>query len=102
MRWTIGPRTAPGRRVTNIVMMGMGEPLYNFDIVKSALAIVMDGDALALCKRRVTLSTAGVVPMIPRAGNEIGSIAGDFAACGDATRSATRSCRSTRNIRLPN
>jgi 23S rRNA (adenine2503-C2)-methyltransferase len=67
------PSTAPGRKVTNIVMMGMGEPLYNFDNVKSALAIAMDGDAIALSKRRVTLSTAGVVPMIPRAGNEIGS-----------------------------
>jgi len=67
------PSTAPGRSVTNIVMMGMGEPLYNFDNVKAALAIAMDGDAVALSKRRVTLSTAGVVPMIPRAGDEIGS-----------------------------
>src|ERR1700748_3391989 len=67
------PSTAPGRKVTNIVMMGMGEPLYNFDNVKAALAIAMDGDAIALSKRRVTLSTAGVVPMIPRAGDEIGS-----------------------------
>jgi 23S rRNA (adenine2503-C2)-methyltransferase len=67
------PSTAPGRSVTNIVMMGMGEPLYNFDNVKQALAIAMDGDAIALSKRRVTLSTAGVVPMIPRAGTEIGS-----------------------------
>ena len=67
------PSTAPGRKVTNVVMMGMGEPLYNFDHVKAALAIVMDGDALALSKRRVTLSTAGVVPMIARAGHEIGS-----------------------------
>jgi 23S rRNA (adenine2503-C2)-methyltransferase len=67
------PSTAPGRKVTNIVMMGMGEPLYNFDNVKQALAIAMDGDAIALSKRRVTLSTAGVVPMIPRAGDEIGS-----------------------------
>jgi 23S rRNA (adenine2503-C2)-methyltransferase len=67
------PSTAPGRKVTNIVMMGMGEPLYNFDNVKAALAIAMDGDAIAMSKRRVTLSTAGVVPMIPRAGNEIGS-----------------------------
>jgi 23S rRNA (adenine2503-C2)-methyltransferase len=67
------PSTAPGRSVTNIVMMGMGEPLYNFDNVKAALAIAMDGDAIALSKRRVTLSTAGVVPMIARAGNEIGS-----------------------------
>ncbi|HVW72616.1 MAG TPA: 23S rRNA (adenine(2503)-C(2))-methyltransferase RlmN [Rhizomicrobium sp.] len=67
------PSTAPDRKVTNIVMMGMGEPLYNFDNVKQALAAVTDGDGLALSKRRVTLSTAGVVPMIPRAGNEIGS-----------------------------
>jgi 23S rRNA (adenine2503-C2)-methyltransferase len=61
------------RKVTNVVMMGMGEPLYNFDNVKAALHIVIDGDGLALSRRRVTLSTAGVVPMIPRAGNEIGS-----------------------------
>ena len=67
------PSTAPGRKVTNVVMMGMGEPLYNFDNVKAALAIVMDGDGLALSRRRVTLSTAGVVPMIARAGSEIGS-----------------------------
>jgi 23S rRNA (adenine2503-C2)-methyltransferase len=61
------------RKITNVVMMGMGEPLYNFEHVKSALAIVADGDGLALSKRRITLSTAGVVPMIERAGNEIGS-----------------------------
>jgi 23S rRNA (adenine2503-C2)-methyltransferase len=67
------PSTAPDRKVTNVVMMGMGEPLYNFDNVKAALAAVSDGDGLALSKRRVTLSTAGVVPMIPRAGHEIGS-----------------------------
>jgi 23S rRNA (adenine2503-C2)-methyltransferase len=67
------PSTAPGRKVTNVVMMGMGEPLYNFDNVKAALAIVTDGDGLALSKRRVTLSTAGVVPMIARAGAEIGA-----------------------------
>ena len=67
------PTTGPDRRVTNVVMMGMGEPLYNFDNVKAALALVTDGDGLALSKRRVTLSTAGVVPMIKRAGDEIGS-----------------------------
>jgi len=67
------PSTKEDRRVTNVVMMGMGEPLYNFENVKTALAIVADGDALALSKRRVTLSTAGVVPMIKRAGEEIGS-----------------------------
>jgi len=67
------PSTGVNRRITNVVMMGMGEPLYNFDNVRSAMSIVADGDALALSKRRVTLSTAGVVPMIPRAGEEIGS-----------------------------
>ena len=67
------PSTAENRRITNVVMMGMGEPLYNFDNVKAALAIVADGDGLALSKRRITLSTAGVVPMIEGAGNEIGS-----------------------------
>src|SRR5271168_3334847 len=67
------PSTQPGRSITNIVMMGMGEPLYNFDNVKAALGIVIDGSAIALSRRRVTLSTAGVVPMIPRAGSEIGS-----------------------------
>ncbi len=67
------PSTGENRRVTNVVMMGMGEPLYNFDNVKAALTIVADGDGLALSKRRITLSTAGVVPMIARAGAEIGS-----------------------------
>jgi 23S rRNA (adenine2503-C2)-methyltransferase len=68
------PSTGENRRITNVVMMGMGEPLYNFDNVKTALAIVADGDGLALSKRRITLSTAGVVPMIARAGAEIGSM----------------------------
>jgi 23S rRNA (adenine2503-C2)-methyltransferase len=67
------PSTKENRRITNVVMMGMGEPLYNFDNVKAALAIVANGDGLALSKRRITLSTAGVVPMIERAGREIGS-----------------------------
>jgi 23S rRNA (adenine2503-C2)-methyltransferase len=64
--------TPEGRMLTNIVMMGMGEPLYNFDNVRDALAIVMDGDGLGLSKRRITLSTSGVVPMMARAGTEIG------------------------------
>ncbi|MBV9571657.1 MAG: 23S rRNA (adenine(2503)-C(2))-methyltransferase RlmN [Alphaproteobacteria bacterium] len=67
------PSTGENRRLTNVVMMGMGEPLYNFENVKAALAIVADGDGLALSRRRITLSTAGVVPMIKRAGDEIGS-----------------------------
>ena len=64
--------SAEGRMLTNIVMMGMGEPLYNFDNVRDALKIVMDGDGLGLSKRRITLSTSGVVPMMARAGEEIG------------------------------
>ena len=64
--------TADGRLLTNIVMMGMGEPLYNFDHVRDALTLVMDGDGLALSKRRITLSTSGVIPMMERCGQEIG------------------------------
>ena len=63
---------ADGRLLTNIVMMGMGEPLYNFDNVRDALTLVMDGEGLALSKRRITLSTSGVVPMMERCGEEIG------------------------------
>ncbi|KGF67528.1 50S rRNA methyltransferase [Hoeflea sp. BAL378] len=63
---------AEGRKITNIVMMGMGEPLYNFENVKKALLIAADGDGLALSKRRITLSTSGVVPEIVRTGEEIG------------------------------
>ena len=61
-----------GRKVSNIVMMGMGEPLYNFENVKEALLIASDGDGLSLSKRRITLSTSGVVPFIARTGEEIG------------------------------
>ncbi len=67
-----GGYSADGRLLTNIVMMGMGEPLYNFDNVRDALKLVMDGDGLALSKRRITLSTSGVVPMMARCGEEIG------------------------------
>jgi len=61
-----------GRLVSNVVMMGMGEPLYNFDNVKEALLVAADGEGIGLSKRRITLSTSGVVPMIKRAGAEIG------------------------------
>ena len=67
-----GHYTADGRLLTNIVMMGMGEPLYNFDHVRDALNLVMDGDGLALSKRRITLSTSGVIPAMERCGEEIG------------------------------
>jgi 23S rRNA (adenine2503-C2)-methyltransferase len=73
-RDTLGewPSQPEGRMLSNIVMMGMGEPLYNFDNVRDALKIVMDGDGLGLSRRRITLSTSGVVPMMERAGEEIG------------------------------
>jgi 23S rRNA (adenine2503-C2)-methyltransferase len=65
---------AGGRYITNVVLMGMGEPLYNFDNVKAAMEIVADGDGLSLSRRRITLSTSGVVPEIVRAGHEIGTM----------------------------
>ena len=68
----VGVGAAENRAITNVVMMGMGEPLYNFDNVKQALHIVSDGDGIAISKRRITLSTAGVVPEIKRCGDEIG------------------------------
>ena len=67
-----GGKEAGGRLVTNIVMMGMGEPLYNFEAVRDGLNVVADGDGLSISKRRITLSTSGVVPNIARAGEEIG------------------------------
>jgi 23S rRNA (adenine2503-C2)-methyltransferase len=69
-----GSGGSPGdnRAITNVVMMGMGEPLYNYENVKQALLIASDGDGIALSKRRITLSTSGVVPFIEPAGREIG------------------------------
>jgi len=63
-----------GRYITNVVLMGMGEPLYNFDNVKQAMELASDGEGLSLSKRRITLSTSGVVPEIARAGDEIGTM----------------------------
>ena len=62
------------RKITNVVLMGMGEPLYNFDNVRDAMAIAADGDGLAMSKRRITLSTSGVVPQIGRWGAEAGTM----------------------------
>ncbi|MCW7543789.1 23S rRNA (adenine(2503)-C(2))-methyltransferase RlmN [Aurantimonas litoralis] len=61
-----------GRLVTNVVLMGMGEPLYNYDNVRQAMAVASDGEGLSLSKRRITLSTSGVVPSIVKAGEEMG------------------------------
>jgi 23S rRNA (adenine2503-C2)-methyltransferase len=66
------PAVKEPRLVSNIVMMGMGEPLYNYDEVAKAITIMMDGEGLGLSKRRITLSTSGVVPMIERCGKELG------------------------------
>jgi 23S rRNA (adenine2503-C2)-methyltransferase len=66
------PSPQDGRLLSNIVMMGMGEPLYNYDNVAKALKIVMDHEGISISKRKITLSTAGVVPLIGRAGAELG------------------------------
>jgi 23S rRNA (adenine2503-C2)-methyltransferase len=66
------PSPPTNRQVTNLVLMGMGEPLYNYDNVKAALTTVMDPEGLSISRRKITLSTAGVVPMIRRCGEEIG------------------------------
>ena len=81
------PSPKDGRLLSNIVMMGMGEPLYNFDAVAKALKIVMDGEGIAISKRRITLSTAGVVPLIERCGAELGvNLAVSLHAVTDALR----------------
>ena len=62
------------RKITNVVLMGMGEPLYNFDNVREAMSVAADGEGLSLSKRRITLSTSGVVPEIGRWGEESGTM----------------------------
>ena len=64
----------PQRDITNIVMMGMGEPLYNFENVRDGINVFSDDAGLSISKRRITLSTSGIVPRIQDAGNEIGSM----------------------------
>ena len=66
------PSPAADREITNVVMMGMGEPLYNYDNVAAAIRVLMDHEGLAISRRKITLSTAGVVPMIKRCGEELG------------------------------
>ena len=73
--WPVAGQRPPERRLlSNIVLMGMGEPLYNFENVRDAMKIAMDGEGLSISRRRITLSTSGVVPNIARAGAEIGSL----------------------------
>ncbi|MFT7057746.1 MAG: 23S rRNA (adenine2503-C2)-methyltransferase [Pseudorhodobacter sp.] len=78
---------ATARLISNIVLMGMGEPLYNFDNVRDAMKVVMDGEGIALGRRRITLSTSGVVPEIARTATEIGCLlAVSFHATTDEVR----------------
>ncbi|HKS88784.1 MAG TPA: 23S rRNA (adenine(2503)-C(2))-methyltransferase RlmN, partial [Stellaceae bacterium] len=81
------PSPPEGRQLTNIVLMGMGEPLYNYDNVAAAIKIVMDPEGLAISRRKITLSTAGVVPMIARCGAELGvNLAVSLHAVSDGLR----------------
>ena len=75
------------RLISNVVLMGMGEPLYNFEAVRDAMRVVMDGEGLSLSRRRITLSTSGVVPEIARTAEEIGCLlAVSFHATTDEVR----------------
>jgi len=75
------------RAITNVVLMGMGEPLYNFEAVRDAMKVAMDGEGISLSRRRITLSTSGVVPEIARTAQEIGCLlAVSFHATTDAVR----------------
>ena len=81
------PATQQGRRLTNIVLMGMGEPLYNYDNVAKAMHIIMHHEGIGISKRRITLSTSGIVPQIARAGAELGvNLAISLHASNDALR----------------
>ena len=81
------PSPQGDRLLSNIVMMGMGEPLLNYDNVAKALRIIMDPEGIALSKRRITLSTAGIVPIMDRCGEDLGvNLAVSLHACNDALR----------------
>jgi 23S rRNA (adenine2503-C2)-methyltransferase len=81
------PTPKEGRRLTNIVLMGMGEPLYNYAHVRKAMQIAMDGNGLGFSRRRITLSTSGVVPAMQQCGEELGvNLAVSLHAVDDATR----------------
>ena len=82
------PSPAEGRKITNIVLMGMGEPLYNYDNVATAMKIAMDNEGLSISKRKITLSTSGVVPEMARCGRELDvNLAVSLHATDDETRS---------------
>jgi 23S rRNA (adenine2503-C2)-methyltransferase len=92
------PSPQDDRQVTNIVLMGMGEPLYNYENVAAALKIVMDGEGLSISRRKITLSTAGVVPMIRRCGAEL---AVNLAVSLHAVRDDIRDCLVPLNRKYP-
>jgi len=84
-----GAKNGEGRDLTNIVLMGMGEPLYNYQNVSKAMKICMDGEGLSISRRRITLSTSGVVPMIVKCGEELGvNLAISLHATNDDLRSS--------------
>ena len=81
------PRGETPRLLSTVVLMGMGEPLYNYENVARAMQIVMDGEGIGLSRRRITLSTSGVVPMMDRCGEELGvNLAVSLHAVRDALR----------------
>jgi 23S rRNA (adenine2503-C2)-methyltransferase len=83
--WDRGPTEK--RLISNVVLMGMGEPLYNFEAVRDAMKITMDDEGIALSRRRITLSTSGIVPQIARVGEEINCLlAISFHATTDEVR----------------
>ncbi|CUH64697.1 Dual-specificity RNA methyltransferase RlmN [Thalassovita gelatinovora] len=83
----VGTGDAGPRLLSNVVLMGMGEPLYNFDNVRDAMKIAMDGEGISLSRRRITLSTSGVVPEIAKCAEEIGCLlAVSFHATTDEVR----------------
>ena len=90
------------RKLTNVVMMGMGEPLLNFDNVVRAMSIMRDDLGFGLANKRVTLSTAGMVPMIDKLGEDERRLAGGVAACAERRAAHANWSRSTRSTRSPN
>ena len=88
VEWPVqGDPNKEGRLISNVVLMGMGEPLYNFENVRDGLRVIMDNEGIALGRRRITLSTSGVVPEIARTANEIGCLlAVSFHATTDEVR----------------
>ena len=90
------------RKLTNVVMMGMGEPLLNFDNVVRAMSVMRDDLGFGLANKRVTLSTAGLVPMIDKLVRSRATSRSRFRCTRRTTSCAPSSCRSTRNIRSTN